>query len=456
MTDLDIKSLFPPVTKAQWIQQVQKDLRGQPFDSLKRTRPDGLAMEPFYTSDDLELLPLAEIQQAQDRSPGWLNVPNVRFQSEAITNTVLRDELSKGADGLQLDLLGSRVDDLDWNRLLNGLKLSETPVWFAVSRQSETLVSILKARLPYQLKGGILDELTGHLLTAGTVSEEALNQLVQATRQTLDSPRFRTLTVDSSLFHNAGATATQELAFTLNAVVELYDFLTENGLSVEQIVPKTALSVAVGTSYFTEIAKLRAFRILWQRLISQYDSSFIHPLSPVFLHAQTSTFYDAAVTPDTNLLRATTEAMAAVIGGCDALTVHPYDAVFGEPDEFSRRIARNVSILLKEEAHLDKTLDPAAGSYYLETLTAQLVKTAWSLFLAVENRGGLRRAFTDGFVPEEIEKAYQATVEAVKTGRILVGVTKFRTSDEALPKPAKPAEPSPAPLPERRLAEEFE
>jgi methylmalonyl-CoA mutase len=467
MADLDVKALFPPITKAEWIQQVSTDLKGKTVESLKRLTPDGFETEPFYTAEDLENLPLAENQLSQttNRSLGWLNVPKVRFSTETATNTILRDQLTKGAEGLLLDLSGTGIGEINWNRLLNGLKLSDTPVWFQVDDESEMVAKALKQFLPYQLKGGILDEPIARFLRFGTNPNESWSQIAEATRLTLDSPQFRTIAVGSTVFHNAGATATQELAFTLNAVVDVYDHLTNSGLTIDQIVPKTALSISVGTSYFAEIAKIRALRILWQRLLLHYSISDIG--YPIFIHAQTSTFYDATATPYTNFLRATTEAMAAVIGGCDALTIHPYDAVFSEPDEFSSRIARNISILLKEEAHLDKTLDPSAGSYYLETLTNQLVESAWTLFLEVEKQGGLSKAFESGFIREEIEKAYQAKVEAVKAGRVLVGVTKFRVDEEVVFKPSKPVSRAAGPsektlqvwkvcLPDRRLAEEFE
>ena len=434
------------------------DLKGKPVESLKRLTPDGLETEPFYTSEDLTKLPLATNQQSQQtgRSLGWLTVPGVTFKTESEANTVLRTGLTKGADGFLLDLSEAKIEEIQWSRLLNGLKLSDTPVWFRVNGQSENVAMALKQILPYQLKGGIFDEPVTRFLQSGINPDAALTQMAEATRLTLDSPHFRTITVGSTVFHNAGATATQELAFTLNAVVEVFDHLTNAGLTMEQLISKTALTVSVGTSYFTEIAKFRALRILWQRLLLHY-SIFDRVGGPIrhslFIHAQTSTFYDATATPYNNLLRATTEAMSAVIGGCDALTVHPYDTVFGEPDEFSTRVARNISILLKEEAHLDKTLDPSAGSYYLETLTNELVESAWALFLDVENRGGLLKAAESGFVPSEIEKAYQAKVEAVKNGRILVGVTQFRVDEKVMvAKPVKSFET----LPVLRLPQEFE
>ena len=335
----------------------------------------------------------------------------------------------------------STLDITSLSRLLNGIKLSETPVFFHQDLPAVDFVKTLQTVAPYQLKGGLLgppDHTTA-----------------DATKLTMDSPQFKTICVSGHDFHNAGATATQELAFMLARLTDVYDQLTEAGLSVAQVAAKTMLSVSVGTSYFVEIAKLRALRVLWSRFIGAYGSE-VHS-SPLSLHCQTSSFYDSTATPYTNLLRGTTEAMGAVIGGCDVLTVRPFDALLHAPGEFSQRIARNVSLLLAEESHLNKVSDPSAGSYYIEMLTHQLVESAWVLFLQVEEKGGLSKA--TAFVQSEIERAYQAKVEAVRNGRVLVGVTKFRVDEGGTMEPVSVEE---APtglsenLPNRRLAAEFE
>jgi methylmalonyl-CoA mutase len=180
-----------------------------------------------------------------------------------------------------------------------------------------------------------------------------------------------------------------------------------------------------------EIAKLRALRYLWHKIQLIWlgkDTAF----SPCYIHAQTSSFYSAAITVDTNMLRATTEAMSAVLGGCNALTVRTYDAELKKADDFSSRIARNVSVLLKEEAHLDKTIDPAAGSYYLDTLTLQLADAAWALFLEVESKGGLPEAFEADFIQTQIEENFETILSALRTNtRVMVGVNKFLVKEES-------------------------
>ncbi|GAB3991050.1 hypothetical protein GCM10028807_19960 [Spirosoma daeguense] len=434
---------FPAADKANWLKQVQRELKSEDaYETLRWHTPEEFTLEPYYTLDDLASLPLEEIQSAQKQVPDWLNAPAYNVFDEKATNETLRDALNRGADALIVSINSG----VDLSRLLNGIKLSETPVFFqSISPTSAAeLVLQLKAIAPYQIKGGLL----------------TTNATAETTRQTADSPQFRTVHADGTVFHNAGATATQELAFTLASLVDTYDALTDAGLTIEQLVPKTIFSVAIGTSYFLEIAKLRALRVLFRRLVSHYSPNVA--FQAPFIHAQTSTFYDAIATPYTNLLRSTTEAMAAVVGGCDALTVHPYNTIFSKSASeaelsHAERIARNVSILLKSESYLDKVADPSAGSYYVENATYQLVNKAWTLFLVIEKQGGFAKALASGFVQTELNKAYEAKREAVRQGNVIVGVTKFRSDDTKAAIVPNPIQADAADLlPKRRLAETFE
>lgn len=454
-----LADIFPPTTKEQWSKQVQKDLKDEHvYESLRwhtesTNASDGFTLEPYYTAEDLQSVPVAEFQAAQKLTPEWLNTPEIPFSDEKSTNDQIRDNLSRGAEAI----LTAVSPEVTISRLLMGVKLSDTPVYFRLDEGVAQFVTSLRQTAPYQLKGGVLtDPIATYLRTATPIRDQAFADIAEATRLTTDSPSFQTVCASSHVFHNAGATATQEIAFLLASLADQYDQLTELGLPIDQLMAKTILSVSVGTSYFLEIAKLRALRVLLRRFWSAYTPGpSLQAITPT-VHAQTSTFYDAAVTPYTNLLRATTEAMAAVIGGCNVLTVHPYNTVLQASEEtgateFAARIARNVSILLKEEAHLDKVADPSAGSYYIENATHQLVNAAWQLFLEIEQRGGFRKAIAQGFVQEAIERAYQVKVNALQNGRIMVGVNKF-TFDEPDTQPAALPAATNSILPDRRLS----
>lgn len=440
---------FPPATHADWLAQVQKDLKDpNAYETLRWPTPEGFTLEPYYTAEQAGM-PTAS-QPAQRTQPGWLNAPAYTVSDARTDNATLRDALANGADALTLHVPGPvrRTDsdgpprgsdgtaaDLNLSLLLNGIKLSETPIFFTVEGDANAFVQALRQVAPYQLRGGL---------------SSAPEHQLAVMQATADSPQFRTVTIDGAHYHNAGGTATQELAFTLAQLADTFDRLTDAGLAPDQLAQKTVVQMAVGTSYFVEIAKLRALRVLLARFSSAY--SFLLPPSSFLLHVTTSPFHESTATPYTNLLRATTEAMAAVIGGGDVLTVRPYDAVTGNTSAFSQRIARNISVLLRDEGYMDKIADPAAGSYYIETLTGQLVDAAWALFLQVEARGGLAKAA--GYVQNELDTSYQAKVEAVQQGRMLVGVTKFRF-DEGEPKPIR-FEGERISSSGRRLAESFE
>lgn len=434
--NLPFFSEFSSADKSVWKQQVIKDLKGKDFDThLLWDTPEGLVVAPYYTVEDLTDERLASVQFVQQKPAGWLNQPVLLYENEKATNAKIKAVLQKGADAIVLDLGEKKTEEIEFLKLFNGLKLSDTPVYFQTNDQETLVVEALQKFMPYQMKGGFANDGLTRWMTTGQLSETYFEELASVMKNTHNSPQFRTVCVSSHPFHNAGANAVQELAFTLASAVTYMDKLTDLGLTAEEVSVKLYFSVSVGTNYFMEIAKLRALRYLWNLVNGQW--SMVGPATgngQCFIHAQTSTFYNAGIGVDSNMLRATSEAMSAVIGGCDALTVHSYDATLKNPDDFSERIARNISTLLKEEAHLDKAVDPAAGSYYLEHLTLQLIDSAWELFLKVEEKGGLMDAFEENFIQDSIEENFEAILSALQTNkRVMIGVNKFRFEGEEKP-----------------------
>lgn len=425
--NLPLFSEFSSADKAAWKQQAVKDLKGKDFDAnLQWVTAEGLVVEPYYAAEDLTDERLSEVQSVQQKPIGWLNQPVIVYENEKETNAKMKAILQKGADALVLDLSLDEVGEIEFSKLFNGLKLSEVPVYFQTNGQETSVMTALQKFIPYQMKGGFADDGLARWMTVGSLPESYFEELAALVKTTQSSPQFRTVCASSHPFHNAGANAVQELAFTLASAVTYMDKLTDLGLKPEEVSTKLYFSVSVGTNYFMEIAKLRALRYLWDLINDQW--SIVN--GQCFIHAQTSTFYSSAITPDSNMLRATTEAMSAVMGGCNALTVHAYDKSLKTPDDFSERIARNISTLLKEEAHLDKAVDPAAGSYYLEHLTLQLVDAAWALFLEVEEKGGLMAAFEENFIQNQIQVNFEATLSALQTNkRVMIGVNKFRVEE---------------------------
>lgn len=450
---------FPEITKNDWIAQVNKDLKGKNFDdTLVWHSLENFDIQPYYAKEDLNTLPIEAIQAAQKnkKSASWQNRPSVKYTNEKETNVLIISYLQRGADAININFSNIDLNQVDLVKLLNNIKLSDSPIFFTTLQGTELLANLSKF-IHYLPKGGVQADVIANSFTTESSEDNKVTweNTKQIIAQTAQYPNFQALSVSSHVFHNAGANAVQELAFTIASAVENLDKLTDLDLSPEQIIAKLEFSVSIGTNYFVEIAKLRALRYLWSKVLESYKCTSL--INDCQIHCQTSSFYDSTLSPYTNMLRATTEAMSAVMGGCDALTVLAYDSVIGEQNsELGERIARNVSILMREEAHLDKTIDPSAGSYYIESLTYQLSVQAWKLFQKVESMGGITAAFEKEFIKDEINKSYGAKVKNLQSGKVMVGVNKFRVEPENELKTVENSTESGIYLQNRRLSEVFE
>ena len=248
-------------------------------------------------------------------------------------------------------------------------------------------------------------------------------QLLDAVRPL---PQYRVLTVNALNINNAGAYIYQELGYALSWGAELIDKLTEAGYSIEELTSRIKFVFGVGSNYFMELAKFRAARWLWAEIIGAYGDQYKGEAAKIHMHAVTSTWNKTIYDAHVNLLRTQTEAMSATLGGVDSLTVQPFDVTYQESDNFSERIARNQQLLLKEESHFDKVIDPAAGSYYIEHLTNALAEQAWKLFLAVEEEGGFAAAVEAGSVQKAVNASNAKRHAAVAARKeIFLGTNQF-------------------------------
>ncbi len=449
-------SEFPKITKDAWLAQVTKDLKGKNFDdTLTWHTTENFDIQPYYAQEDLEALPIGQIQAAQrnKKSGAMQNRISIKFIEEKKTNTLIINSLQSGVDAVMVDFDDRPISEVSLVRLLNNVKLSETPIYFKTHQKNELLGNLLKS-VAYQPKGGFQSDFLAQSFLAtnhatSTSTWENTKYLIEKTAQ---FPHFQAFNVESHVFHNAGANAVQELAFMLASAIEYLDKLTNLGLTPEQIITKFSFSISIGTNYFMEIAKLRALRYLWSKVLDAYNVSSL--IQNCLVHGQTSSFYEAKLSPYTNMIRATTEAMSSIMGGCDALTVLPYDG--SENVDFAQRIARNVTTLMQEEAHLDKTLDPSAGSYYVENLTHKLASEAWILLQKIEKMGGIVATFEQGFMQKIINESYEAKIQNLRNGKVMVGVNKFRVEPEKDLKIVENIAESSVFLQKRRLSEVFE
>jgi methylmalonyl-CoA mutase len=334
-----------------------------------------------------------------------------------------------GTDGLSL------ADGLDFAEALDAVDLLAVPMhlragadalplaalYLALARQRGVEIKALSGSLTADPLGEWLE--TGRLPASLASLYDSLAGWTQWAKS--HAPRLRTIGVDATPWLEAGGSATQELAFALAAGVEYLRELQNRGIDPAVVAARLRFSFAVGPQFFTEIAKFRAFRLLWSRAVSAFGAS-AKATAKSAVHARTARWNKTVYDPHVNLLRVTTEALSAVLGGCDSLHIGPYDEVAGATDDFSRRIARNVHTLLAEEFHFTATADPAGGSWYVEKLTDELARHAWTLFQNIEKEGGLAAALRRG-TPQQLVAATAADKdEAIAKRRAgLVGTNLF-------------------------------
>ena len=434
---------FPPVTTAEWREKVEADLKGAPFDKklVWRTN-EGFNVQPMYRAEDIENLSTTD--SLPDEYPfvrgtrtdnDWLARQEIDAADPVAANAKALDVLGKG-----ITSLGFRMKECDAATvaaLLKDIDIAKVEINFtACPRHCEELcASIVK----YVKDHGAADTFRGSIdfnpfkkalkhgkPFPGDIAQMAADMISVAS----DVKGLRLLGADSVMLSDAGAYIYQELGYALAWGAEWLTLLTDRGLSVDEVASRVKFNMGISSNYFMEIAKFRAARMLWAQIVELYKPASADACK-MAVHAVTSRFNQTVYDAHVNLLRSQTECMSAALAGVDSITVTPFDAPYRTPDDFSERIARNQQFLLKEESHLDKVVDPAGGSYYVETLTVAIAKEAWKLFLEVEDKGGFLAAVNDG----EVQRAVRATSEKRHTDvarrkEILLGTNQYPNINE--------------------------
>ncbi|PJJ47897.1 methylmalonyl-CoA mutase family protein [Hymenobacter chitinivorans] len=417
-------SEFDPISTAAWQQRISRDLKGADPASLEWHTPEGLVVQPFYHREALEALPATEAPTSTSRD--WLNLPTYTVGAADKGHTAIdraADALTRGADGAYFELTDAAAFDVAY--LHEKLPLATSYVGYSIRLGAVSFVERLLATGTPTLRGFLrFDPVTDH-------SPDLAHQLAELrTVLTLTKamPEFRALTLNGAFFANRGGTVTQQIGFVLAAAATYLEQLPSADVTVQQVAAALQVQVALNPNYFFEIAKLRALRRLWATLLHAFGlPADLAPALPIF--AVTSTWSQTTLDPHTNLLRVTTETMAAVLGGATAVSVAPFDRIYQSPNEFSSRLARNLPVILREEAGLNRVADPAAGSYYLETITDQLAREAWALFQRVEAAEGLPAAL--GMVLQELHAVAQSQFQRIAAGeQVIVGTNRFQNSQE--------------------------
>lgn len=453
-------SEFAPVSTEEWMAKITADLKGVPFEKkLVWKTGEGFNVNPFYRAEDIEGLKTTQSLPGEfpyvrgtKKDNDWKVRQNIEVTCFKGANEKALDLLTKGVTSLGFIIKGDEVSAENIALLLEGICPECVELNFCTCNcKAEKLIGILADY--FKTKGADLSKCFGSVnydafkkpLVKGKDNGEWVEAAAAVLKAGRALPRYKVLAVNAFYFNNAGAYITQELGYALAWGNELLAKLTEAGFEADEVAKKIKFNFGISSNYFMEIAKFRAARWLWAEIVAAYNPVCHCPVEcpnkapdgmcrcacKMAIHAQTSewnmTVYDAHV----NLLRSQTEAMSAAIAGVDSVTVRPFDKVYQTPDDFSERIARNQQLLLKEECHLDKVVDPAAGSYYVEVLTNSLAEVAWNLFLEVEEKGGFAAAVKAGDIQNAVNASNAARKKNIATRReILLGSNQFPNFNE--------------------------
>jgi len=483
-----LASDFEAATRDQWLALVDKAIKGADFEKRLVTRTaDGIRVEPIYVR-------AGSVARLQSAVPG--HAPFTRGASETVqglgweirqrvaaadpeaANREILSELEGGANGIVLEIeapgqTGCRIASAaDMTAALSGMRLDLAPLELRAGLGAADAAAQILSALPglgipaksAQIFLG-LDPI-GSLARWGALPspvQQALVETIALAREAHDeAPSVRTVRVDATVYHEAGATEAFEIAALGATLIAYLRMFEAAGIAPADALGQISFSVSSDTDIFATVAKLRAARhLIWRIADASGAGDGAHDLH---LSARASLRVMAKRDPWTNMLRSTLACAGAVLGGANAVTVLPFTAALGEPDDFARRAARNIQIVLQEESWLGRVLDPMGGSWYIEQLSEDMAKTAWGLMQEIEGKSGILAALDQGFVQDRIAADAAARAKAIATGRQeLTGVSAFPLlgDDGVKVKPARKAPPVRGtemvrPLAPHRLAEPFE
>jgi len=461
-------SEFPKPSRKEWEKLAEKELRGKPLEDLQWETPEGITVKPLYTADDVKELPLEEelpgfapfkrgVRATMYANRPWTIRQYAGFSTAEASNAFYKRNLAAGQKGLSVafDLATHRGYDSDHPRVVGDVGKA------GVAIDSVEDMKILFDSIPLDkmsvsmtMNGAVLPILANYIVAAeeqgvtpdqlaGTIQNDILKEFM--VRNTYiypptpsmriigdiigytskNMPRFNSISISGYHMQEAGATQVQELAFTIADGLEYARAAMATGLKIDDFAPRLSFFFAIGMNFFMEVAKLRAARVLWTRVMKQFD-----PQNPASLmlrtHCQTSGVSLTEQDPYNNVIRTAYEAMAAVMGGTQSLHTNALDEAIALPTDFSARIARNTQLILAEETGVSNVIDPLGGSYYVESLTKSLVEDAWKIIQEVEELGGMTKAVESGMPKLQIEESAARRQASIDRGEeTIVGVNKY-------------------------------
>jgi methylmalonyl-CoA mutase len=456
-----------------WLELAQRELKGKDPDTLNRVSAEGITVKPLYTAADLDQL--ANVNSLPGLFPylrgpyatmytnrPWTIRQYAGFSTAEASNAFYRKALESGQKGLSVafDLATHRGYDSDHPRVVGDVGKA------GVAIDSVEDMKILFNEIPLDtmsvsmtMNGAVIPILAMFIVAAeeqgvsrdklsGTIQNDILKEfmvrntyiyppepsmrivadIIEYTSK--EMPRFNSISISGYHMHEAGATAVQELAYTIADGMEYVRIALQRGMSVDAFAPRLSFFFAIGMNFFMEVAKLRAARVLWATAMKQFNPQRTDSLL-LRTHCQTSGWSLSAQDPYNNIVRTTIEAMAAVLGGTQSLHTNSFDEALGLPTEQSARVSRNTQLIIAEESHITEVADPLGGSYYVEALTEALVREASTIIADVESYGGMTRAINAGIPKMKIEESAARRQAKIDQGHeVIVGVNKYQLAHE--------------------------
>lgn len=432
---------FTAPTTQEWLDKIQVDLKGADFNKrlVWRTN-EGFNVPPFYRREDVQKLKTPEalpgefpfVRGNKKDNNTWYVRQNIEVTDAKEANAKALDILNKGIDSLGFHFGGKMVSKEFVETLLKDIECECVELNFSTcKRHSVELANILTEY--FESKGYDKEKIVGSIdwdpiekiVMKGKNVLPILQYGPQLVETLKDYPHFRCITVNAASLNNAGAYIVQELGYALAWGNEYLSELVEAGVEPTLAAKKIKFNMGVSENYFMEIAKFRAARMLWAEIVKQYEPK-CDCACQMCVNATTTSYNMTMFDSYVNLLRSQTETMSAAIAGVHSIVVRPFDEVYGQPTDFSERIARNQQLLLKEESHFDKVVDPSAGSYFIEELTTSLADVAWKLFLKVEDEGGFLEAAKNGTIQDDINSTnIKRHGDAAKRKEFILGTNQF-------------------------------
>lgn len=436
--------MFPPISTEEWKAKINVDLKGADYNKklVWRTN-EGFNVQPFYRREDIEGLYTLGSMPGQfpfvrgtREDNNWLIRQQVEGKDAAELNRNALYILNRGVDSLGFKLSGE-FDLAELPELLRDIDLKKVEI--NIQCCPRRAAEVAKALVEYVKAQGAAEEFKGsidfnpykRLLRHGLkLNRDIKDMALEVYNAAKELKGLRCFAVDTYMLNNAGAYITQELGYALAWGAQWMTMMTEAGLTPAEAGCRIKFNMGISSNYFMELAKFRAGRMLWAEIVKAYNPE-CECACKMKVHAVTSQFNQTIYDAHVNLLRSMTETMSAALAGVDSIETLPFDLQYKCPDEFSERIARNQQLLLREESHLDKVVDPAGGSYYIEVLTASIAEQAWKLFLDVEEKGGFRAIVENGELQKAInESNVKRHTDVARRKEILLGTNQYPNFNE--------------------------